>query len=77
MQLEKTKVKIRCEMGACKNPAAYTVRLSRVGIRSRIHICTECLAALGDLIANETRAGEKPVSPPKSIETLKPRKKGN
>ena len=71
MQLEKTRVKIRCEMGACKNPADYTVQLNRVGIRSRIHICGACLAELGTLINAETAPAAKP---PKSIETLKPGK---
>ena len=68
MQLEKVKIKIRCEMGACKNPAAYTVRLARVGIRSRVHICGDCLTELGALAAAETASQN--AAPPRSIETL-------
>ena len=76
MQLEKTKVKIRCEMGACKNFAAYTVHLARVGIRSRVHVCGDCLAELGALINAETAPPVPPAPPPKSFETLKPGKGG-
>ena len=76
MQLEKTKVKIRCEMGACKNFATHTIHLARVGIRSRIHVCGACLADLGALIQNETAPSEPlPTPPPKSFETLKGKKK--
>lgn len=50
MQLEKSTVKVMCEIGACKNHAAYTVHIARVGIRSRIHFCAGCLAELGALI---------------------------
>ena len=62
MELEKTSCKIRCEMGACKNMAAYTVKLSRVGIRSRLHVCEACLSELYGLI------GQTVI--PKSIETV-------
>lgn len=63
MDLTKTEYKIRCEMGACKNLAAATIKMSRVGIRSRIHICKNCMIELYDLI------GSKVV--PKSLETLR------
>lgn len=61
MELTDSKYKIRCEMGACKNMASKTVKLSRVGIRSSLHICDDCLKELYGLI------GETLV--PKSIET--------
>lgn len=61
MELIKQNVKIRCEMGACKNMATHTIKLNRVGIRSRIHICDACLSELYGLI------GAAQV--PKSIET--------
>lgn len=67
MELIDAKCKIRCEMGACKNMAAKTVKLSRVGIKSRIHVCEDCLKELYTLI------GATLV--PKSIETAQ--KKGN
>ncbi len=66
MQLIKTKHKIKCEMGICKNNAAYSIKMDRVGIRSQIHVCESCLNELYRLI------GESVV--PKSIETAK--KKG-
>jgi len=76
MQLEKTAVRIRCEMGACKERADYTIRLARVGIRSRIHICGTCLVQMGECI-KEATAETKPetAKPPKSVETLKPKRK--
>ena len=61
MELVDTECKIRCEMGACKNMAVKTVKLSRVGIKSRIHICADCLKELYGLIGSTLR--------PKSIET--------
>ena len=59
MKLEKTGYRIRCEMGVCKNLAAYTVNLSRCGVRSRIHICENCLKELGTLINGELKRGKK------------------
>lgn len=61
MELLDTPYKIRCEMGACKNFASKTVKLSRVGIKSRIHICENCLKELYALIGSTIV--------PKSIET--------
>ncbi len=66
MQLIKTKHKIRCEMGVCKNNAAYSIKMDRVGIRSQIHICESCLREMYKII------GESVI--PKSVETAK--KKG-
>ncbi len=59
MELEKTPYRIRCEMGVCKNTALYTVKLSRCGVRSRIHICESCMKELGALINGETAAKPK------------------
>lgn len=66
MQLIKAKHKIKCEMGVCKNNAAYSIKMDRVGIRSQVHVCNDCLSELYRLI------GESVI--PKSIETAK--KKG-
>lgn len=66
MQLIKTNHKIKCEMGVCKNNAAYSIKMDRVGIRSQIHICEGCLNELYKTI------GETII--PKSVETAK--KKG-
>ncbi len=63
MELIENKYRIRCEMGACKNLAKKTIKMSRVGIRSRIHICDDCLRELYELI------GANMI--PKSIETAK------
>ncbi len=61
MELTDAKYKIRCEMGACKNIATKTVKLSRVGIKSSLHICDDCLKELYGLIGSTIV--------PKSIET--------
>ena len=66
MQLIKAKHKIRCEMGVCRNNAAYSIKMDRVGIRSQIHVCDHCLNELYKVI------GESVV--PRSVETAK--KKG-
>jgi len=83
MQLEKVKVKIRCEMGACKQKASYTIRMARVGIKSRIHICEDCLETLATCIedarvvsvtTSSLTVNDNAKVPPKSVETLKPKK---
>lgn len=63
MELCNAECKIKCEMGACKNKAARTIKLSRVGIRSRIHVCDDCLKELYTLIGTQIV--------PKSVETAK------
>ena len=80
MIIEKSKVKIRCEMGACKGFSCYTIKLARVGIRSRIHMCEACLKGLSKAIIDLFKLEQKPLEKtppkdmPKSIETLKPKK---
>ena len=46
MELVDTAYKIRCELGACKNMAAKTIKFKRVGIRSCVHVCESCLKEL-------------------------------
>lgn len=58
MQLINTEYKIRCEMGACKNPAKKTIKMNRVGIRSRIHICENCLNELYQLVGESLASKE-------------------
>ncbi len=54
-------------MGACKKRAAYTIKMDRVGIKSAINVCRECLNELYVLLGSETV--------PKSIETVGRRRK--
>lgn len=61
MKLIKSTRKIRCEMGVCRKLADYTIAMDRVGIKSNIHVCKDCLGELYSLI------GEHVI--PKSIET--------
>lgn len=56
MELIKAKYRVRCEMGVCKNPAKYTVALSRAGIKSRIHICDECRRQLSAVTSDASAA---------------------
>jgi len=53
MELIKTRYRIRCEMGGCKGVADYTVKTARVGIRAHLHICSNCLSSLYELMAKE------------------------
>lgn len=68
MELIDTTYKIRCEMGACKNFATKTIKLNRVGIKSRLHVCDACLKALYTCIGSS-------LIPP-SIETAAKKKEG-
>ncbi|MCL2061239.1 MAG: hypothetical protein FWH03_01250 [Firmicutes bacterium] len=58
MQLTKTQVKVRCELGICRNAAEFTVAPSHVGIRSRLHVCRGCLSEICALFEKE-KAQEK------------------
>lgn len=58
MKLVKGTRKIRCEMGACRRLADYTVVMDRVGIRSNIHICKDCLEELHSLIDKDLGRNE-------------------
>ena len=46
MEIIPNKYKLRCELGLCANRAEHTIKFSRAGIRSRIHLCGDCLRAL-------------------------------
>ena len=70
MELIKTPYRIRCEMGVCKNVASHTVMLSRCGVKSRIHICDDCMKELYALIGQTLK--EQGETPPDT--TLKKRK---
>ena len=48
MEIIPNKYKLRCELGLCANRAEHTIKFSRAGIRSRIHLCGDCLRALCD-----------------------------
>ena len=53
MELLKNKYKMRCEMGACKNFAGYSVKMSRLGPRGHLNLCAECLRELYELIGKQ------------------------
>lgn len=61
MTLQKQKSRVRCDMGLCKNRADYVIKLNRMGIKSTINVCSDCLNELYSLIGGEIV--------PKSIET--------
>ena len=64
MKLDKEE-KGKCEMGRCRKKANYCIRTQRIGVRSRILICAECLRVLHKILSEEII--------PKSIETVKKR----
>ena len=53
----------RCEMGQCKQRAAFCIKFDRVGIRSKIDLCGNCIGVLHKILSE--------VVVPKSIETVK------
>lgn len=53
----------KCEMGGCRKKAEYSIRMDRIGIKSRIYICKDCVGTLYRIL------GEEIV--PKSIETVR------
>ena len=59
MEIMTTKYKQKCELGACCNTAAYTVRFDRAGIRSRLHLCGKCLKELSRVTAAAVEQVEK------------------
>lgn len=63
MEIIPNKYKIRCELGACGNKAGYTLRFSRAGIRSRLHVCEACLGELhrasGDALKKDKAKGSE------------------
>lgn len=63
MEITECKNNVKCELGACKNRAARTVKFDRVGIRSRIHVCDKCLNELYSAIGSTLV--------PKSLETAR------
>lgn len=59
MEIIPNKYKQKCELGACKNLAGYTVRFDRAGIRSRLHVCRNCLTELAKVSTATVKAIEK------------------
>ena len=63
MEIKKCKFKLRCEMGACGKRAEYTVQPARVGIRSSVHMCGDCLDAIvreGKKLLTQAKRAAKP-----------------
>ncbi|MFI3229049.1 MAG: hypothetical protein R3Y23_02650 [Bacillota bacterium] len=53
MRLEKIKVKIRCDIGLCKNMADYTIIKDGTPRSHQLYICNECAVALAKSIKDE------------------------
>ena len=66
MKLIKTEGKNKCELGSCRNPATHVIKLDRLGIKSTVFACDECLEKLYRAIGQ--------IKIPKSYETAKPKK---
>lgn len=57
MKLIKTKYKIRCETGGCRNFADYALYVDRCGIHSSIYICRGCVEDLKTALSEENACG--------------------
>lgn len=51
MELVSCKYRLRCELGACGRRAEYTVVPERSGVKSRLHLCGDCLRDIARLAA--------------------------
>lgn len=58
MELADTKIKTKCDNGACRNPAAYTVCRADTPLNMRLNLCKECATALYSLLKTHLNAGE-------------------
>lgn len=70
MKLVKSKFKIRCEMGGCKNYSDYVLYMDRCGIHSSVYICGDCVKSLKEAIersGEETACPEEENLPPREI----------
>lgn len=46
MEIVECRYRMKCELGACGNRAAYSVRFARTGRRSDLNVCADCLKEL-------------------------------
>lgn len=56
MEIVECRYRMKCELGACGNRAAYSVRFARTGRRSDLNVCADCLKELARLAAERTEA---------------------
>ena len=56
MEIVECRYRMKCELGACGNRAAYSVRFARTGRRSDLNVCADCLKELARLAAERTGA---------------------
>ena len=56
MEIVDCRYRMKCELGACGNRAAYSVRFARAGRRSDLNVCADCLKELARLAAERTEA---------------------
>ena len=52
MKLLKTKCKIRCETGGCRNFADYVLYMDRCGVHTSVYLCGQCLSQLKELLSD-------------------------
>lgn len=58
MDLTEAKIKTKCDNGACRNMAAYTVNRTDTPLDMRLNICKECAADLFTLLKSRINTGE-------------------
>lgn len=60
MKLVKSKFKIRCESGGCKNYSDYVLYMDRCGIHSSVYICGDCVRSLKEVLERLREDGSCP-----------------
>lgn len=53
MKLNKISVKVRCDIGLCKNQAAYEITGDGVLAKRKIYLCEDCAKTIYELLAKE------------------------
>lgn len=53
MKLNKINVKVRCDVGLCKNQATYELTSEGVLAKRKIYLCEDCAKTIYELLAKE------------------------
>ena len=59
MELRETKVKIKCDNGACRNYADYIVYRKDTMPSATLRLCKECLFKIGELANSQKKKNKK------------------
>jgi hypothetical protein len=62
MTLQKNIYSINCELGACKAKAEHSIKFQNLGFEHNLHICTQCLIGIHDLVSKNILFQEQPAN---------------